>query len=330
MNILEINNLHSYFKTKHGDIKAVNGVSLKVSEGKTLGVIGESGSGKSQTAMSILRLFEKNQRIVSGEIIFDGKDISKISEKELREIRGNEISMIFQEPLTSLNPVFTVKKQIAESLILHRGFAKKDAHQEAIKLLEAVLIPNPTETANRYPHQLSGGMRQRVMIAIALACSPKLLIADEPTTALDVTVGAQILALFSELSKERKTAVMFITHDLSIVRQIADDVAVLYCGQLVEQAAADTIFGDGEFSHPYTKALLTSIPRLHGTDGDRLPAIKGSVPHPLNLPSGCKFAPRCDFADNRCQIEEPPITEVSEGHKIRCFYPNIKRCEDEG
>ncbi len=328
MNILEINNLHTYFETKKGDIKAVNGVSLSVFEGKTLGVIGESGSGKSQTAMSILRLFEKNQKIASGEIIFGGRDIGKISEKELRAIRGNEISMIFQEPMTSLNPVFTVKKQIAESLILHRGFTKKDVEKEVIKLLESVKIPNPIETANRYPHQLSGGMRQRVMIAIALACNPKLLIADEPTTALDVTIGAQILALFKELQNERKTAVMFITHDLSIVRQIADDVAVLYCGQLVEQASADTIFGDGNFSHPYTKALLKSIPRLFGARDKRLSAIKGSVPHPLNLPVGCKFAPRCDFADSRCNCEEPPIIEVSQGHKIRCFYPDIKRCED--
>ncbi len=329
MNILEIKDLHTYFEMREGTIKAVNGVSLSVKEGQTLGVIGESGSGKSQTAMSVLKLFEKNQKIVSGEIIFGGRDISSISEKELRAIRGNEISMIFQEPMTSLNPVYTIEGQIAESLVIHRGFTKKDARAEAIKLLEAVKITNPELIAKRYPHQLSGGMRQRVMIAIALACNPKLLIADEPTTALDVTIGASILALFRELSRERKMAIMFITHDLSIIRQIADEVAVLYCGQLVEQALADTIFGDGKYSHPYTKALLTSIPRLYGNKDKRLRAIKGSVPHPLELPVGCKFAPRCDFADSRCKSEEPPIIEISKNHKIKCFYPDIKRCDDD-
>ncbi len=328
MNILEIKNLHTYFEMKSGTVKAVNGVSFSIEEGKTLAVIGESGSGKSQTALSVLKLFEKNQKMISGEIIFDGRDISSISDKEIRAIRGNEISMIFQEPMTSLNPVYTVKKQIAESLITHRGFTKNNAELEVIKLLESVKIPNPSETANRYPHQLSGGMRQRVMIAIALACNPKLLIADEPTTALDVTIQAQILSLFSELSKARKTAIMFITHDLGIVRQIADEVAVLYCGQLVEQASADIIFSDGNFSHPYTKALLASIPRLSGNKDGRLSAIKGSVPHPLKLPVGCKFAPRCFFADNRCNCEEPPIVEVSANHRIRCFYPDIKRCDD--
>ncbi len=328
MNILEIKNLHTYFETRSGTIKAVNGVSLSIEAGKTLAVIGESGSGKSQTAMSVLRLFEKNQKIVSGEIIFGGRDISCLSDSELRAIRGNEISMIFQEPMTSLNPVYTVEKQIAESLMLHRGISKEEAKKVVIELLKSVKISNPTDTAKRYPHQLSGGMRQRVMIAIALCCEPKLIIADEPTTALDVTIQAQILELFVELSKERSTSIMFITHDLSVVRQIADEVAVLYCGQLVEQASADTIFSNSRFSHPYTKALLMSIPRLHGKKESRLSAIKGTVPHPLNLPDGCKFAPRCDFANERCKNEEPPIVEVCENHKIRCFYPDIKRYED--
>ena len=321
MKLLEINNLHTYFETRRGLIKAVNGVSLSIEEGKTLGVVGESGSGKSQTAMSILQLFEKNQKIYDGEIYFQGRLISKLSTNELYKIRGNSISMIFQEPMTSLNPVFNVRKQIAEVLLLHQKLPKREAYQKAVEMLAAVKIPNPEKVAKQYPHQLSGGMRQRVMIAMALACRPKLLIADEPTTALDVTIQAQILRLMNELKQQTGTAIMFITHDLGVINEMADDVVVMYCGQVVERAPVETIFGDGRYSHPYTEGLMTSIPRLDTPPGVRLEAIAGSVPHPLDLPKGCKFAPRCKYCTKRCQEEEPELVQVSENQEIRCFYP---------
>ena len=321
MKLLEINNLHTYFETRRGLIKAVNGVSLSIEEGKTLGVVGESGSGKSQTAMSILQLFEKNQKIYDGEIYFQGRLISKLSTNDLYKIRGNSISMIFQEPMTSLNPVFNVRKQIAEVLLLHQKLPKREAYQKAVEMLAAVKIPNPEKVAKQYPHQLSGGMRQRVMIAMALACRPKLLIADEPTTALDVTIQAQILRLMNELKQQTGTAIMFITHDLGVINEMADDVVVMYCGQVVERAPVETIFGDGRYSHPYTEGLMTSIPRLDTPPGVRLEAIPGSVPHPLDLPKGCKFAPRCKYCTKRCQEEEPELVQVSENQEIRCFYP---------
>ena len=321
MKLLEINNLHTYFETRRGLIKAVNGVSLSIEEGKTLGVVGESGSGKSQTAMSILQLFEKNQKIYDGEIYFQGRLISKLSTSDLYKIRGNSISMIFQEPMTSLNPVFNVRKQIAEVLLLHQKLPKREAYQKAVEMLSAVKIPNPEKVAKQYPHQLSGGMRQRVMIAMALACRPKLLIADEPTTALDVTIQAQILRLMNELKQQTGTAIMFITHDLGVINEMADDVVVMYCGQVVERAPVETIFGNGRYSHPYTEGLMTSIPRLDTPPGVRLEAIPGSVPHPLDLPKGCKFAPRCKYCTKRCQEEEPELVQVSENQEIRCFYP---------
>lgn len=322
MKMLEIKNLHTYFETKRGLIKAVNGVSLSLEEGKTLGIVGESGSGKSQTAMSVLQLFEKNQRIHEGEIWFEGEEISKLTEKDMYRIRGNKISMIFQEPMTSLNPVFTVRKQISEVLRLHQGMTKKQAYEKAVEILASVKIPNPEQVAKEYPHQLSGGMRQRVMIAMALACRPKLLIADEPTTALDVTIQAQILRLMNERKTETNTAIMFITHDLGVINQMADDVAVMYCGQVVEVAPVDYIFKSvTQFSHPYTEALQFSIPKLSGNDGERLEAIPGSVPHPLNLPKGCKFAPRCKYCTKRCQEEEPGLVAVNDVQSVRCFYP---------
>lgn len=321
MRMLEINNLHSYFETKRGLIRAVDGVTLGVDEGKTLGVVGESGSGKSQTAMAILKLLEKNQKIYEGEVYFDGEKISDLGNKEMYEIRGNKISMIFQEPMTSLNPVFTIGRQIGEVFMLHQGKSKKEAHQSAIKMLESVKIPNAERMILQYPHQLSGGMRQRVMIAMALACNPKLLIADEPTTALDVTIQAQILRLMNDLKKELKTAIMFITHDLGVINQMADDVAVMYCGQVVEMAPVDYIFKPTEHSHPYTEALLTSIPLLSGNKKDRLDAIPGSVPHPLDLPKGCRFAPRCKYCQDRCVNEMPEMINVSDIQSIRCFYP---------
>ncbi len=322
MNLLEIKNLHTYFDTRKGVVKAVNGVSLSVKHGKTLGVVGESGSGKSQTAMSILKLFENNQRIAGGEILFDGQDLSKLSVKEMCKIRGNSISMIFQEPMTSLNPVFSIKKQISEVLILHQNMSKKEAEKRSIEILNSVKIPNAEEMANQYPHQLSGGMRQRVMIAMALACKPKLLIADEPTTALDVTIQAQILRLMNDLKRETNTAIMFITHDLGVINQMADTVAVMYCGQVVETAPVSCIFKNiTEFSHPYTQALLKSIPLLRGNSGKRLEAIRGSVPHPLDLPIGCKFAPRCKFATEQCHNFEPELVDVNDVQSVRCFNP---------
>ncbi len=329
MNILEIKDLHTYFNTKSGIIKAVNGVSLDIKKGHTLGVIGESGSGKSQTAMSILKLFEKNQRIHSGEVIFDGENISNLDANALRNYRGNSISMIFQEPMTSLNPVFTIEKQISEALILHKKMDKKQAKLAVIDLLNSVKIANPKIIAKSYPHNLSGGMRQRVMIAIALACKPKLLIADEPTTALDVTIASQILNLMNELRKDYGTSIMFITHNLGIVRQIADEVAVMYCGEVVEHANVSQIFDkNNNFIHPYTHALMNSIPTIHKTK-TRLQAINGSVPHPLDLPVGCKFSTRCAFAEEKCNFTQPELIKVSENHSIRCFFPDKARCSND-
>ncbi len=326
MNLLEIKDLKTYFDTSKGLIKAVDGVSLCVKPCKTLGIIGESGSGKSQTAMSILKLFEKNQKIHGGEIVFDGKIISNYSDKEIRKIRGNDISVIFQEPMTALNPVFTVERQITEVLMLHQKTDKKTAKLKACELLKAVRIPNPESMSSRYPHELSGGMRQRVMIAIALACKPRLLIADEPTTALDVTIQAQILLLINELKQQNNTAVIFITHDLSVIKIMADDVAVMYCGSVVELCPVEDIFSDHcEFSHPYTRALLESIPSFAKSNTKRLKVIEGNVPSPLALPDGCKFAPRCEYATKRCLAQQPDLVDVSDNHKIRCFYPHNTR-----
>ncbi|MCL1819626.1 MAG: ABC transporter ATP-binding protein [Oscillospiraceae bacterium] len=322
MRMLEILNLHTYFETKRGLIRAVDGVSLGIEEGKTLGVMGESGSGKSQTALSVLKLFEKNQKIHSGEVYFEGDKISDYSDQKMYEIRGNKISMIFQEPMTSLNPVFKIGKQIGEVLILHQGLSRKEAHNRAVAMLESVKIPNAESIVNQYPHQLSGGMRQRVMIAMALACNPKLLIADEPTTALDVTIQAQILRLMNDLKHELNTAIMFITHDLGVINQMADDVAVMYCGQVVETAPVDYIFKNRtNFSHPYTEALLESIPLLSGNKADRLEAIPGAVPHPLDIPKGCRFSPRCKYRTDKCDDIMPELTAVEEAQSVRCYYP---------
>lgn len=294
MALLEVKHLHTYFKTRKGIVKAVNDVSYELEPGRTVGIVGESGSGKSVSAMSILRLLDGNGYIDSGEILFEGKDLTKLKIDELYKIRGDKISVIFQEPMTSLNPVFTVKKQLAEPFIIHRGMKKKQAYSEVVKMLEAVQIPNPEAVARQYPHQLSGGMRQRVMIAMALACRPKILIADEPTTALDVTIQAQILRLMNDLQRENGTSIIFITHDLGVINEMADDVVVMYCGQVVEKSSARTIFTDCEYSHPYTEGLMYSIPRLDAPDA-KLEPIPGAVPHPLALPKGCKFAPRCKY-----------------------------------
>ena len=323
MSLLEVKDLKTYFHTRRGIIKAVNGVSYSVDAGRTLGIVGESGSGKSVSAMSILNLVDSNGWIEGGEILFDGTDMTKLSRTEMYKMRGNAISVIFQEPMTSLNPVFTIERQVSEPFIIHQGMSKKEAAKKSVEMLADVKIPNPETVAKQYPHQLSGGMRQRVMIAIALACRPKILIADEPTTALDVTIQAQILRLMNNLKKEKGTAILFITHDLGVINQMADDVAVMYCGQVVEMSPARTIFDQSisPFLHPYTEGLLRSIPRLDTEVHTRLEVIPGSVPHPAELPVGCKFAPRCKYATEKCRTEEPQLVQVSENQQVRCFYP---------
>ncbi|WP_294795205.1 ABC transporter ATP-binding protein [uncultured Fenollaria sp.] len=322
MALLEIKDLHTFFTTKKGIIKAVNGVSYSVEQGKTLGVVGESGSGKSVSAMSIIKLLDGNGYIDSGEIWFNGENITDIPKNKMGHIRGNDVSVIFQEPMTSLNPVFTVEKQVSEPFIIHQGMDKKQAAEKVVEMLSMVKIPNPETVAKQYPHQLSGGMRQRVMIAMALACVPKLLIADEPTTALDVTIQAQILRLMNDLKKRIGTSILFITHDLGVINQMADDVAVMYCGQVVEKAPRDIIFeGKSIYMHPYTEGLMVSIPRLDTPQGTKLDAIPGSVPHPLNLPKGCKFAPRCKYRTEKCDNYQPDLVKVDENHEVRCFYP---------
>ena len=329
MNLLEVKNLHTYFKTRKGTVKAVNDVSYALEPGKTIGIVGESGSGKSVSAMSILQLLDGNGYIAEGEVLFEGKDLTKLSQQEMYEIRGNKISVIFQEPMTSLNPVFTIKKQLSEPFIIHQNMKKKEAEKKALEMLAAVQIPNPEAVLRQYPHQLSGGMRQRVMIAMALACRPKILIADEPTTALDVTIQAQILRLMNDLQKENGTAIIFITHDLGVINEMADDVVVMYCGQVVEQTSAKVIFTDCKRSHPYTEGLMHSIPRIDNVT-ERLEPIPGVVPQPLALPKGCKFAPRCKYATAKCMEEEPALLEVAPGQKVRCFYPEKEvRCSEE-
>ena len=313
--LLEVRNLKTYFYTQDGVVKAVDGVSLTVDDGKTLGVVGESGCGKSITAMSILRLIGRPGRIVEGEIVLDGRDLVKVDEDEIRDIRGNTISMIFQEPMTSLNPVFTCGDQIAETVALHMKLGRRDANARAVEMLRLVGIPDPKRRAGEYPHQLSGGMRQRVMIAMALSTNPALLIADEPTTALDVTIQAQILELMKEMRARNRMAIMLITHDLGVVAEMADDVVVMYAGKAVEKGPAMQIFEQPH--HPYTKGLLNSIPRL-GDRRARLEVIKGVVPNPLNLPKGCLFKRRCPYAMPVCDTA-PPFQQVRPNQISRCW-----------
>ena len=329
--LLEVKNLRTFFKTRNCTVKAVNDVSYSIYPGRTLGIVGESGSGKSVTAMSVLRLLDANGYIAGGTVTFAGQDLAKVSTQEMYHIRGNRISVIFQEPMTSLNPVFSIRRQLSEPFMIHQNMGKKEAAQKCIEMLRAVQIPNPEAVARQYPHQLSGGMRQRVMIAMALACKPDILIADEPTTALDVTIQAQILRLMNDLQKENGTAIMFITHDLGVINEMADDVVVMYCGQVVEQAPARLIFTDCEKSHPYTEGLMYSIPRLND-ERAKLDPIPGVVPHPLDLPQGCKFAPRCRYCTGKCIREEPELLQVAEGQLIRCFYPDKmeRRSEEHG
>ena len=314
--ILEVKDLQTHFFTDRGVVKAVDGVSFNVDSGKTLCIVGESGCGKSVTSMSVMRLVSKPGKIVGGEINFQGHNLKDITEEKMRHIRGNDISMIFQEPMTSLNPVFTIGFQIMEVLILHQKLDQETARKKAIDMLNVVGIPRAEKIVDEYPHQLSGGMRQRVMIAMALACEPKVLIADEPTTALDVTIQAQILDLMNDLKTKTDTGIMMITHDLGVVAEMADYVVVMYSGKVVEEGDVKTIFANPV--HPYTQGLLASIPKLT-EQADVLESIDGSVPNPLKLPTGCYFAPRCKYAGAKCNQEMPELKEVEKGHKTRCF-----------
>jgi oligopeptide/dipeptide ABC transporter ATP-binding protein len=314
--LLEIRNLKTYFFTDYGVVKAIDGVNLRVGQKETLGIVGESGCGKSVTGLSILRLIPiPPGKIVEGEILFQGEDLLKLRAKQMRKVRGNKISMIFQEPMTSLNPVFTVGNQIAEAIVLHQGLKKKAALDKAIETLHLVGIPGPEERIRHYPHQMSGGMRQRVMIAMAISCNPTLLIADEPTTALDVTIQAQILDLLQDLKQKLDMALMLISHDLGVIAEMADRIAVMYAGSLMEYAEVNALFQHPR--NPYTSGLLRSRP-WHQKPKSRFKAIPGQVPDPLNLPAGCPFHPRCDMVIDNCRQVEPAFEEVNPGHWSKC------------
>ena len=314
--LLNIKDLKTYFFTYQGVVRAVDGVSFKINRGETFGLVGESGCGKSVTALSIMRLVPSPPgKIVGGEIRLDGENLLKLNEKQMRKIRGKKISMIFQEPMTSLDPVFTIGHEIMESIQLHQGLRKEEAREKAIETLRVVGIPDPERRVDEYPHELSGGMRQRAMIAIALSCNPTLLIADEPTTALDVTIQAQILRLIDELKEKFGASVMLITHDLGVIAEMCDNVAVMYAGHIMEYTDVDTLFSNP--LHPYTKGLNKSIPRLD-IETERLDVIRGLVPNLLDVPSGCPFHPRCDFCSERCIKEIPKLIEVEDHHLVRC------------
>jgi oligopeptide/dipeptide ABC transporter ATP-binding protein len=318
--LLEIKNLKTYFYTEDGIVRAVDGVDIEVGPGEVLGIVGESGCGKSVTSLSIMRLISQPGKIIEGEIFFEGKDLLKFTETEMMAVRGNRISMIFQQPQTSLNPVFRVGDQIGEVLNIHQDFGREAAQKRTVELLKQVGIPDPEKRMEAFPHELSGGMAQRVMIAMALACVPDLLIADEPTTALDVTIQAQILDLMRNLRSQLGSAVILITHDLGVIAEMADRVAVMYAGEIVEQSSVRTLFK--EPLHPYTQGLIGSTPVL-GRVRDKLDVIPGSVPNLVNLPVGCRFAPRCRARVNHnlsiCTEVEPNLIQISEGHKIRCW-----------
>jgi len=321
--LLDIQNLHTFLYTAEGTGKAVDGVSLQIHKGETLGLVGESGCGKSMTSLSILRLVPNPPgRIVSGSIVFQGKNLLSLSEPEMRKIRGNRIAMIFQEPMTALNPVFTVGEQIAEVFRIHKSMSRKEAWDASVGMMEKVRIPAASQRAREYPHQLSGGMRQRIMIAMALACDPVLLIADEPTTALDVTVQAQILALMDDLKERINTAILLITHDLGVIAKAADRVAVMYAGQIVEEAPVRQIFSDP--LHPYTRGLLRAIPRMNQPAQEKLNVIPGMVPSPTKFPSGCRFHPRCPECFKPCESTECETLSLHDKRKVRCFLHDIK------
>lgn len=316
-NLVEFRNLKTYFYTEGGVVKAVNDVSFNIREGETIAIVGESGCGKSVTAMSMIKLVPTPPgKIISGDVLFEGKSILKLSDEELRDIRGNKISVIFQEPMTSLNPVFTVGNQIDEAIILHQKLSKSQAKAKSIEMLKLVGIPRAEEIYSSYPHELSGGMRQRVMIAMALSCNPKLLIADEPTTALDVTIQAQILDLMRNIKAKLNTSIMLITHDLGVVAEMADYVVVMYAGKVVEEAPVLELFKNP--MHPYTIGLLNSKPPIN-KEVKRLYSIPGQVPNPVNMPENCYFCKRCEKKIDRCEKEQPQLIEVSKGHKVSCW-----------
>ena len=317
MPLLEVRDLRTSFETPHGDVCAVDGVSLGVAAGRTLGLVGESGCGKTMTALSILRLMPPGARIAGGQIFFDGRDLLRLPEKEMRHVRGNVIAMIFQEPMSSLNPVFTVGDQVGEAVRLHQRLGRRAARQKAIEMLQFVEIPEPERRVDEYPHQLSGGMRQRVMIAMALSCHPRLLIADEPTTALDVTIQAQILDLLAGLQRRLAMAMILVTHDLGIVAERTDDVAIMYAARIVEHAPVQALFARP--LHPYTRGLLNSIPQVGAARARRLAAIPGLVPDLRHLPAGCRFRDRCTDAIEACARTDPPLTEVHPGHAVACL-----------
>ncbi len=319
IDLLRVKNLQTSFFTPEGEVRAIDGVSFEIGESKTLGLVGESGCGKSVTSLSIMRLIPNPPgKIVGGEIEYRGRDLLELSSEEMRKIRGNEISMIFQEPMTSLNPVFTVGNQIGEAIRLHQGLGKKETRDKTVEMLRLVKIADPESRVDSYPHQLSGGMRQRVMIAMALSCNPSLLIADEPTTALDVTIQAQILELMKELQDKIGMALLLITHDLGVVAEQADDVAIMYAGKIAERASARKIFARP--LHPYTIGLLNSLPGTGAKKKKRLEAIPGVVPSPLNLPGGCRFRDRCPNAQDMCAAQEPQLVEKEAGHWVACHY----------
>ncbi len=316
-NLLEVKNLKTYFYTEDGVVPAVDGVDFDLKPGQTLGIVGESGCGKSITSLSIMRLIPVPPgKIVDGEIIFDGRNLLELSETEMRQIRGNDIAMIFQEPMTSLNPVFTIGFQIMEAIMLHQNLDKKAARERCIEMLKLVGIPRAEQVVDEYPHQFSGGMRQRAMIAMALSCNPKLLIADEPTTALDVTIQAQIIELMKELKEKLNTAIMLITHDLGVVAEMADHVIVMYAGKVVEEADVVDLFTNPK--HPYTVGLMKSKPSLDG-QSKRLDVIPGSVPNPLAMPGGCPFHPRCNHAMEICSTKLPCLKKTDDGRRVRCW-----------
>ena len=317
--LLDVRNLETTFRTKLGPFRAVNKVSYQIRKGETLGVVGESGCGKSVTSFSLMRLIENPGKVTGGEVLLNGRDLLKLSEAEMEEVRGDEMAIIFQEPMTALNPVMTIGDQICEQVTRHRKVSQKEAYERAVEMLSLVGIPSPRERAETFPHQLSGGMRQRAMIAMSLSCNPKLLIADEPTTALDVTIQAQILELIQDLQEKFQMTVQFITHDLGVISEISDRVMVMYGGQTCEMATSDDLFRSP--LHPYTSALIASRPKL-GQRAAKLTTIEGTVPAPHELPAGCPFANRCHKATKKCFDERPTMQEAKQNHKVACFYPN--------
>lgn len=324
--ILQVEDLHISFRGEDGDLHPVSGIDFHVHAGETLGIVGESGCGKSVTSLSIMGLLPKGMgRVSGGSIRFQDKTITGMTQKEMQKIRGNEIAMIFQEPMTSLNPVYTIGEQLGEQIRLHLRLGKREALEKAVNMLQIVGIPRAEQIVKEYPHQLSGGMRQRVMIAMAMSCDPKLLIADEPTTALDVTIQAQILDLMRELKQEKGTSIIFITHDLGVVAEMCDRVVVMYAGQVIEEATVRELFENPQ--HPYTKGLIASIPSLEQQQR-RLYSIRGTVPHPSAMPTGCRFAPRCDYVHDACHVN-PPLLNATDGHKCRCWLVE-KGGEDRG